>query len=211
MRLACDVDGVLCDWNSAFLKVLIETSGRDCGPILGQHEIFIPESWDWPRDLGYTNDEVRAAWKTVSERSGWWEYLAPMPGAHEFLATLHNRCEEDPEWEAVFLTSRRRSTPFIKQQTELWLARNGFGGADGDPAFSPYPTVLVGAEHKGDVCQALRLDALIDDKPSHLHEAAACCGPKFKPFLFTTGHNAASLVPPQTTLLYTLHEFWEGR
>jgi hypothetical protein len=199
MRLAVDCDGVLADWNTAFLHLLQQTSGRYLGPILPFGRSHLPDTWDWPEALGYTKKEINAAWDET-RKGCWWEYLAPLPGACDFLMRINDVANDDPAWEVYFVTSRGgrgRPAGDIKRQTEEWLDARGMA----------CPTVIVRAAHKGDVCHALGLDALIDDKPSHLHAALRACGPTFRAFLKAAPYNVEPLDPAVTTL-HSLDEFW---
>jgi len=200
MRLAIDMDGVLADWNTAFLRLLCETSGRELATLSPTTRRYEPTTWGWPKALGYTSKEISAAWAKTNELS-WWEDLEPLPGAREFLRALKQRCYDYPEWEAYFLTSRQRKTAFIKEQTESWLHWHGF---------SPNPTVIVNCAHKGDVCHALGLEGLIDDKPSHLFEAERACGPAFRTFLKATTYTVDEKLPQETVVLHTLEDFWRA-
>jgi hypothetical protein len=201
VRLAIDVDGVLADWNTGFLKALRETSGRYLGPSLLPQSYFLPPTWDWPEALGYTPDEIARAWAHTREEMFWWSDLRALPGAGAFLSRLSD-VQNMEGWEVYFITSRGchepNGTGFIKQQTEEWL----------EDLAVDCPTVIVRAQHKGDICAALRLDGLIDDKPSHLHEARRACGAGFRTWLRAAPYNVEPL-DPEVRVLHTLDEFWE--
>lgn len=206
MRIAIDCDGVLCDFSTAFLRQLTEVSGRALAEPDRFTRRFLPGSWNWPRDLGYTSREIDAAWRST-EDGHWWEMLTPLPGVSTFLTRLHEWVYDSPQHEVVFLTSRQRRSPFLKQQTERWLLEHGFRvGLD---AFPPLPTVLVDVQHKGDVCHALGLDALVDDRPSHLAEARRACGPSFQTFLRAAPYNLDTKLDAETVVLHSLEDLWE--
>lgn len=207
MRIAFDMDGVLVDWNTAFLQRLTEVSGRALAEPDRFTRRFLPGSWNWPRDLGYTSREIDAAWRST-EDGHWWEALTPLPGVSTFLNRLHEWAYDYPQHEVVFLTSRQRRSPFLKQQTERWLLRNGFDG-DAYSRVSPFPTVLVDVQHKGDVCHALGLEALVDDRPSHLAEARRACGPSFRTFLRAAPYNLDTKLDAETVVLHSLEDLWE--
>ena len=208
MRIAFDCDGVLADFNTAFLQRLTEVSGRALAEPDRTTRRFLPGSWHWPQDLGYTSREIDAAWRST-EDGQWWEDLSPLPGVPTFLNRLHEWAYDDPQHEVVFLTSRQRRSPFLKQQTERWLAARGFGGGGGFEAQPPFPTVLVDVQHKGDVCHALGLEALVDDRPSHLAEARRACGPSFQTFLRAAPYNLDTKLDAETVVLHSLEDLWE--
>ncbi len=201
MKIAIDCDGVLVDFNTGFLRLLCETSGRELATLSPTTRRYDPDTWDWPKALGYTSKEISAAWAKTNELA-WWEELEPLPGAALFLDHLAARCYDYPEWEAYFVTSRQRKTAYIKEQTEVWIREHSPNTRNA--------TVLVNCAHKGDVCQALGLDGLIDDKPSHLFEAERACGPTFRTFLKATTYTVDSKLPQETIVLHTWDDFWRA-
>lgn len=202
MRLACDVDGCLADFNTAFLPLLQRVSGRSLGLALTPGQRYCPDTWAWPRALGFTAAEISRAWAEVSESDAWWADLRPLPGAETFLNTALDRAHQDDTFEIVFLTARQRQSRFVRQQTEEWLRAWLL------PGMYDNVTVLVGAQHKGDLCHALGLDAILDDKPSHLTEARRACGPTMRTFLKAATYNADHKVEAEATVIHTLDEFW---
>ena len=62
MKLGFDVDGVLASFDTAFTKLLVETTKRNTfRPVnhLG------PTEWDWFYQDGYTQNEVKTAWHII--------------------------------------------------------------------------------------------------------------------------------------------------
>lgn len=167
IRIGFDLDGVLCDFNTAFLRVLQEIAGRPVGPCgdlrLGTNrQRYTPDTWRWYRDaLDVTPVEVRQAWAHVEAPSTrFWERLEPIHTPNQ-TRDLVGALLRSKTAEVYFLTSRVGST--ARRQSEAWLL------AYGAPA---RPTVLV-TDEKGLMAKALRLDAVIDDHVRHAHEVRA--------------------------------------
>src|SRR5207247_11337260 len=79
-------------------------------------------------------------------------------------------------WDVYFLTSRPGMC--AKFQTECWLFGQGMK--------IPYiPTVLILNHGKADVVTALKLDAMIDDRPDNLMNLPSTC----RKFLFKRPYN----------------------
>lgn len=150
MIIGCDVDGVLADFNTAYINLMIQVAGRDNFP----PRPFDITCWAYPEDLyGYSKKEVSAAWKEISKSKDFWFQLSPLPGAEEFLVDLYTLNQD-----VYFLTSRVGDQ--VKFQTECWLMVHGF------PTF---PTVLI-TTHKGDACRILGIDFYIDDKTENCQD-----------------------------------------
>lgn len=142
--IALDVDGVLADFNAAYIDLVIEVTGKDLFP----PRPFDIVTWSYPESYGYSNKEVSAVWKVISESKDFWLNLKPLEGAEDFLKGLDSIPYDD---DIYFITSRIRSQ--VKFQTENWLWNHGF----------PESTVLISSE-KGLCCKALKVTHYIDDK-----------------------------------------------
>lgn len=142
MRIGVDVDGVLADFNSAFINRVITVTGRDLFP---PRPFDIP-TWNYPEHYGYTADEVSAVWEDIKADAGFWYTLNGYPETRSTLATLAGFNQD-----IYFVTAR----PGVrsKQQTEQWLVDMGF----------IYPTVLISSA-KGLCARALNLTHYIDDR-----------------------------------------------
>ena len=149
MKIGIDVDGVLADFNKAFIDRTVQVVGKDLFPI---RPFDIP-CWDYPQHFGYTNPECSTVWENVKQDDTFWYQLFPYDGVPEFLSQL-NSAEHD----IYFITNR--PGVYVKSQTESWLEFHNFGLQT--EAFS-YPTVLISAE-KGLCAKALGLDLYIDDR-----------------------------------------------
>ena len=142
MRIGCDVDGVLADFNTGFAALLHYLTGRST--------INTFSTWTWPEDAGFTAEEISKAWDEVNRSSQWWLSRYPLPGTEEFLRRL-------AEHDAYFITDRTGST--AKQQTEKWLIRLGVS----------CPTVLISGA-KAILTIGLRLDLFVEDKFQNAEE-----------------------------------------
>jgi hypothetical protein len=157
MRIGVDLDGVLCNFNHAFLPILEMVSGRALAPPPGPW----PAVWDWPTtDFALTEEEVEEAFELVGRvGDAFWSTLEPLPGAVECLQALNNLSAAGIE--AYFVTKRPGNG--VKYWTEIWLQEHGMEA----------PTVLPVLGSKGPLVAALDLDAFIDDKPSNCHDIRA--------------------------------------
>lgn len=141
-----DVDGVLANFVDAFNAKIIEVTGRDL--FLPSDYNSNPPAWNWfDKDhAGYTDKEVGAAWKAVTDDPNFWFMLKPLPG----LAALIEQRYELRKDHVYFVTAR---AGLPKSITEQWLAFYG--------EFIN-PTVIMSKE-KGLVSRALALDVFVED------------------------------------------------
>lgn len=143
MNIGVDVDGVLADFNTNFMKRVVEVTGRDLfGPD------YIPTTWNYPESLGYTPEEVTATWNHIKQDGNFWSSLPAYPRTNDFL---HKLSIKSVFHDIYFITSRPGFD--AKQQTEQWLVQHRFGAS---------PTVLI-SSLKGAAATALALDKYIDD------------------------------------------------
>lgn len=153
MKIALDMDSVLCDWNEPFAQLLSALTGRTF-----ERGIGWPAVWDWPAAAGFTKDDLARAWTFLRENPDWWFYLPPTPDASRLiedgrLARLVN------DHDVLVVTNRM---PLAKRATQLWLQR----WCDVE-----LPTVLMHAGDKGPLFDALDVEVAVDDKPSNLTTA----------------------------------------
>lgn len=149
MRIACDIDGVIADFNTSFRDLLKAQTGKE-------PKEWPPQKWHWPKDY-CTKKEIDDAWRFVDSSDGeWWQDLAPLapPKALRELAKRHD---------LYFLTARWGEG--VKRVTEHWIADHYVIGC---------PTVLVGLppDAKSKVMGALEIDVMIDDRVENV--TAAC-------------------------------------
>ena len=144
MKIGFDVDGVLADYNSAFIPLLIRTSYHDLFP---PRPFDIP-TWDYPEYYGYTRKEIDAAWGIILYSSSFWLTLPAYHDTPNVLARLNG-------WRhthAIYFITNRPGLS-AKIQTECWLCDHGVDA----------PTVLISP--RKDLCAvALQLDYYLDDK-----------------------------------------------
>ncbi len=183
MIIGCDVDGVLADFNEAFIARVVKVTGRNLFP-----EGYEPHTWDYPEALGYTKDETTQVWTGIQEDRTFWSSLLGYEGAMENIERLINRQAEGDD--VYFITSR----PGIlaKRQTEEWLSRRGF----------PRPTVLISSD-KGRVAKALKLNRYIDDRT----ENAISIPEETRSFLLTRPWNIDHELPERVTRIHRFKQF----
>lgn len=144
MRLGFDIDGVLADFNSAYMALIVQVTGRNLFP--DQYE---PHTWFYPEALGYKPDELTAVWAAINADARFWCSLRPYAHTHHVIDRLTQRVWNGDD--VYFVTARPSLN--AKWQTEKWLSSVGMIS----------PTVLI-ASDKGLVCHALSLDVHIDDR-----------------------------------------------
>ena len=160
MRIGCDVDGVLADFNRAFIERVALVTRRDLFP----PRPFEISTWNYPESYGYTSKEVSMVWAGIKRDPIFWSSLSAYSGTFDAISLLRLR-----EWtrgdEVYFITARPGYRP--KFQTELWLRANS-----GDPTWTP--TVLISSDKAG-CAGALRLDKYIDDRIENVVSVAPLC------------------------------------
>lgn len=146
--MASIFDGVLADFNEAFVARIIEETKRNLFP---PWPFDIP-CWGYPQEYGYTAEEENAVWRSINVDATFWQTLEPYANVRQQLRRLEgmNRFLDD----VYFITSRPGQG--TKWQTERWLRIHGVAE----------PTVLISGK-KGDCARALQLDFYIDDKDSN--------------------------------------------
>jgi 5'(3')-deoxyribonucleotidase len=148
LRIGCDMDGVLADFNNAYRQRLIDITGRTLIP-----EGFQPPTWYYATDhYGYTKAEDDATWKSITSDPHFWVDLNAYPKAKDFLRELNGHKDAD----LYFITTRPGLN--VKRQSEWWLH-----------PYVTHPTVLIAknAESKGLIAAGLQLTHFIDDRPEN--------------------------------------------
>lgn len=151
LNIGVDMDGVLADFNEAFIDRIIQVTGRDLFP---ERPFPIP-TWNYPQHFGYTETEVALVWEDIKMDSKFWRNLSPYEGTIAALtylrrlelqghrvwfitARLGNDClNQTIEWLRYWVTDRYR---------EAWA-----------------PSVII-SSLKGPVAFEKQLDAYIDDR-----------------------------------------------
>jgi len=149
MRVGIDVDGCLANFNSGFIRRVIEVTGRNLFP-----DNYEPTTWDYPTAVGYTEDEVNKVWENIQADPLFWLRLPVYQGTCGFLMNLARQHHD-----VYFITAR----PGIeaKMQTELWLEVAGYESA----------TVLITSK-KGLAARTLDLDIYLDDRWENAKDVA---------------------------------------
>lgn len=158
MRVGVDVDGVLADFNEAYIRRMIDSSGRDLFPL----RPFDITTWNYPESYGYTDLEVSYAWQTIKLGGAFWYSLKPYRDTSTALGILSDLMMHGDD--VYFITAR----PGInaKLQTENWI-RERF------PHLTrPTVTVLI-TPHKGLAARTLDLTHYIDDRWENCLDVAA--------------------------------------
>lgn len=151
MRIGCDLDGCLTDFNSAFIELIQKETGIQ----LPSPSATYPTVWNYHRAGGVSAQQSDAIWDYIKS-SSFWATLHPLKGALDAVQVLDfmTRAGHD----VYFITSRPGT--FAKYHTETWLKLAGMSN----------PTVLI-ADDKGPVVAGLQLDVFIDDKPENIVDA----------------------------------------
>lgn len=159
MKVGIDVDGVLADFNTAFMRRVVNVTGRDLWP-----ENYQPTTWSYPTTVGYTPEEEAVVWKTIKEDRVFWYCLPTYPETWETFRYLDERIKVDRD-DVYFITARPGAE--AKRQTEMWLLKE-FNHVT---THHHNPTVLI-TPHKGLAAQTLGLDVYIDDRYENALDAA---------------------------------------
>jgi len=172
MRIGFDLDGVLADLHEPFMRLALELF-PDLDRQLAEEEPGLPPAPGTtdetasdeledppPPSVSLTRRQTEAVWKAVSRIEDFWETLGECePGAIARLASL----AEERRWEVIFLTSRPSSAGrTVQRQSQRWLERHGF----------LHPSAFVVHGSRGKIADALRLDAVVDDRPDNCLDVA---------------------------------------
>lgn len=147
MVIGVDIDGVLADFNTNYIDLVREVTGRDLFP-KGYTWADI-ETWSYPETFGYTDAEITKVWDHIAASRTFWRTLRPYASTYNFLYDLSGL-----EHDVYFITSRIGKRE--QMQTMDWLIEFGWKT---DHA----PTVLISSK-KGECCHALKVNLYIDDK-----------------------------------------------
>lgn len=167
MRIGVDVDDVLADFVNRYLAISREMFGRPADGI-------VPNDWEMS-NIGLTPEEHKAVWDRIQATPNFWETLSRKQFTQELDAASR-------EHTLFFITSRVETAGDpVEVQTAEWLWKKGVD----------YPTVIVATKgvRKGELAQALKLDAFIDDRKENVIEVKAA-NPEMIVAIKSTAHNA---------------------
>lgn len=182
-RIGIDVDEILADFVREFARL--------CHEVYGTNLDLRPIDWAWS-NFGLTPKEISIIWDRVQSTHNFWLNLKKLPSIDAYDVALL-----DPHT-LFFITSRAPSAGLpVEKQTAIWLQRIGFS----------HPTVIVSA-NKGELAEALQLDAFIDDRPENCL-AVRGMAPGCRTFLMNASHNQ-SFKGLNITRVQNLSEFIAG-
>lgn len=190
MRIGCDLDGVLCDFAHGYERIHAEVAGFNNFP-----PDQLPPIWNWPELYGYTAEHTSEVWRRIKASPTFWASLEPLPGARNFLTTLSLSAHE-----VYFITDR----PGVDTQLQSasWLESHGYHA----------PSVIVTGKprSKGEICRALAIDLMIDDKPENIEDIADY-SPATKAVILSYPYNEDyRRLNPETLSVSSLDEFAEA-
>jgi uncharacterized HAD superfamily protein len=153
MMIGLDIDGVLADFVSPFLRVLEDQTG--CGPIDPQTYVDLYFSGH----AGLSQEIVTECVMKVSNDPNFWEALTPLPSAEQWQA-LDKLSRKQ---KLVFVTHRyERQTYDIGQVTCDWLRKHGIAN----------PAVYFTQGQKSELTGKLNVELFVDDRHENCRDVA---------------------------------------
>jgi hypothetical protein len=153
MMIALDIDGVLADFISPFLRILEVRAGN--GPI-------DPESITDPNFMNHpliTTEIISECLVNVSCDPKFWEALVPLPSVQQWEAL--DRLSRKQE--LVFVTHRyERESYDIGQVTRDWLRKHGISD----------PVVYFAKNLKSELIGQLKVELFVDDRHENCLDVA---------------------------------------
>ncbi len=145
LRFGVDLDGVIADFTGAFRRVALEVAKGTAAD-----QSIDPDQAMSSGTL--SSSEVRRVWDHILRTPNWWTTLSPYEPSQ--VSRLYEIARRD-HWEVLFLTTRPPTAgESVQFQSQWWLERHGF----------PMPAVATVPGSRGEVANALRLDAVVDDR-----------------------------------------------
>jgi len=169
MRIAFDLDGVLADLHTPFVRTAARLFPELDPAAIGAADVGASPPPD--ADTGSDDSEGQLApalphvslsrrqtdhvWRDIAATPDFWETLAEIePGAIAKLASV----ADSRGWEVLFITSRPRSAGrTVQRQSQRWLQQCGF----------PLPSLYVVHGSRGRIAEALAIDVVVDDRPDN--------------------------------------------
>jgi uncharacterized HAD superfamily protein len=190
-RVGFDIDGVLANFNSAYMALVRDITGRDLFPV-----DYKPHCWAYPEELGYTVEEVKKVWAHITNSDEFWIDLKEEPGA-AVLARHYPSLVIDHD--IYFCTSRPGRD--AKWQSEVWLSILLHNP-------TPSPTVLI-SSHKGACAKALNLDVYIDDNFDNVWDVYEQ-SPTTRTYLLDREYNRLGALPTSVRRIPTVEAMFES-
>ena len=169
MRIAVDLDGVLADFHTPFVRTAIRLFPDVDPTLMGSADVGAspPDDLDETPDdasgsetplrtsLTLTRRQSETVWRQIAAVENFWETLDEIePGAVANLARL----ADARGWELLFITSRPKvAGRTVQRQSQAWLQARGF----------PLPSLYVVRGSRGRIAEALGLDVVVDDRPEN--------------------------------------------
>jgi len=147
-RLGVDVDGILANFNDAYVARIRQVTGRN---LFADPPLM--DVWNYPQAAGYTGRELRLVWDDIKADGRFWSSIKPYDDISTSMSGL--RWQHARGGDIYFITARPGDS--AKRQTEQWLlARQEF--------LCPIPPTVLMSSDKAACCKALELDAYVDDR-----------------------------------------------
>jgi hypothetical protein len=167
MRIAFDLDGVLADLHSQYVRAAVSLfpeldraalesapPGTEV-PAADTPSEAEDERPDALAGVKVNRRQSEAIWKHLGSRENFWQTLQETePGIVRKIAQV----ADQRRWDVLFITSRPRSAgATVQRQTQRWLQTKGFD----------LPSVYIIHGSRGRLAAALDLDVVVDDRPDN--------------------------------------------
>lgn len=164
--LLLDVDGIIADFETAFLEVARDLTGRDI--------VRDPTQWCMEAQCRLTEEEAGEVWSVI-HGSRFARDLDPYPFAVDNVKSLSELCN------VYFVTSPMEENPTWAHDRALWL-RSHFGDELGSK--------VISTKHK----HCVRGNVFVDDKPEHIEQWSRAHGDGAA-FLWNRAYNSEIELP----------------
>lgn len=166
MRIAFDLDGVLADLHTPFVRTATRLFPELDPAAIGAADVGASPPADDPATaddgdaplapalphVSLSRRQTDQVWREITRTENFWESLTEIePGAIAKLASI----ADARQWEVLFITSRPRSAGrTVQRQSQRWLQQCGF----------PLPSLYVVHGSRGRIADALAIDVVVDDR-----------------------------------------------
>lgn len=184
LRVGMDIDGVLAQFNPAYIKLI-----REAGFTCPDEGTDFPNCWAYDKQAGMDPESIARMWTTIKKDPTFWLRLDPYPDTIEFLAELHVL-----PIDVYFISNRFGKN--AKWQTEQWLRSYGVRN----------PTVLVTSK-KAQACNLLEINMYIDDYDTNCRSVVCSTLDHPMTFMLERPWNRNCEVPKDVIRIKSIHEF----